>query len=214
MSGIADDTIRTSIIQMSTSNSDGDAASTAGAAPRPAAAPRPRRPRAAAPGSSTATASPPSCHLQRGPRVRGCGGQRRGGGRGGAGEAGTLTALGHVDVDGGGLGVGRAAGVVAGVARRRVADGERGLRARAGRGGHAHAARRVVVDHALVVVPEHVLRRHRALQHARASAAPGPDGANSRVDDLEVDRVTNPMRSAYGSVARETVDRLIERFIF
>lgn len=144
-------------------------------------------------------------------RASGGGGSAAGGG---AGEAGTLTALGHVDVDGGGLGVGRAAGVVAGVARRRVADGERGLRARAGRGGHAHAARRVVVDHALVVVPEHVLRRHRALQHARASAAPSPDRANSRVDDLEVDRVTNPMRSAYGSVARETVDRLIERFIF
>ncbi|KAI8419674.1 LOW QUALITY PROTEIN: hypothetical protein MSG28_008367 [Choristoneura fumiferana] len=97
----------------------------------------------------------------------GGGGERRGGGR-------TLTALGDVDVDGGGLRVGRATGVVPGVSRRGVADGERGLRARAGRRADGHAARRVVIDHALVVVPEHVLRRHRALYaHTHTLASPG-----------------------------------------
>ena len=56
-----------------------------------------------------------------------------------------------------GLGVGGAAGVVPGVRGRGRADGQRGLRARARRRRHRHAARRVVVDHARVVVPEHVL---------------------------------------------------------
>lgn len=75
-----------------------------------------------------------------------------------------LTALRDVDVDVRGLGVGGAAGVVAGVARRGAADGQRRLRLGPRLGEHAHARRRVVVDHARVVVPEHVLRRHRALR--------------------------------------------------
>lgn len=77
---------------------------------------------------------------------------------------GTLTALGDVDVDVRGLGVSGTTGVVAGVTRRGAADGQRRLRLGPRLREHAHARRRVVVDHARVVVPEHVLRRHRALR--------------------------------------------------
>lgn len=61
------------------------------------------------------------------------------------------------------LGVGRAAAVVARVRGRSTADGQRALCLRPGRCNHAHASRRIVVDHARVVIPEHVLRRHWAL---------------------------------------------------
>lgn len=85
-------------------------------------------------------------------------------GRKNLGKTATPTALRDVDVDVGRLGVSGAAGVVAGVAWRGAADGQRRLRLGPRLGEHAHARCRVVVDHARVVVPEHVLRRHRALR--------------------------------------------------
>lgn len=78
-------------------------------------------------------------------------------------QSSVLTAFRHVDEDVRGLGVGGAARVVAGVLRARRADGQRRLRLGPRLREHGDAARRVVVDHARVVVPEHVLRRHRTL---------------------------------------------------
>jgi hypothetical protein len=67
--------------------------------------------------------------------------------------------FGDEDVDGRRLRVGRAASVVARVGVVGVADGETALRLGAGFRLHRNAASGcVVVDHAVVVVPEHVLR--------------------------------------------------------
>lgn len=76
--------------------------------------------------------------------------------------------LGHEDEDGCGLGVGGAAGVVAGVGVVGLADGKAalGLRPRFRLHGDS-TPRRVVVDHAVVMVPEHVLGRLGALKSRR-----------------------------------------------
>lgn len=64
-----------------------------------------------------------------------------------------------------GLSVASAAGVVPGVLERGAADRQARLRARSRLRLHRDAAAcRVVVDHALVVVPEHVLGRRWALK--------------------------------------------------
>lgn len=72
----------------------------------------------------------------------------------------------HKNVDGCGLGVRGRARVVAGVRVVRVAYGETALGAGARNRLHRDAAsRRIIVDHVLVMVPEHVLGRCGALQH-------------------------------------------------
>lgn len=70
------------------------------------------------------------------------------------------TALGNVDVYVCGLGVGGGAGVVPGVRRRGRADRERRLGLGTRLRDHGHSSRLIVVDHASVVIPEYVLRRH------------------------------------------------------
>lgn len=70
----------------------------------------------------------------------------------------------HEHEDGGGLGVGSAAGVVAGVGIVSLSNGESALGFGAGFGLDGDPSScRVVVDHAVVVVPEHVLWRLWAL---------------------------------------------------
>lgn len=72
----------------------------------------------------------------------------------------------HEHEDGGGLGVGSAAGVVAGVSVVRLSNGESALSFCTGFGLHGDSSSScVVVDHTVVVVPEHVLWRLRALQN-------------------------------------------------
>lgn len=72
----------------------------------------------------------------------------------------------HEHEDGGGLSVGSAAGVVAGVSVVRLSNGESALSFGAGFGLHGDSSSScVVVDHAVIVVPEHVLWRLRALQN-------------------------------------------------
>lgn len=71
----------------------------------------------------------------------------------------------YIDVYGISLCVGRSASVVARIAVCGVVDDEATVSLGARLGAHGDtSSRRVVVDHVLVVVPEHVLRRGRALE--------------------------------------------------
>lgn len=75
------------------------------------------------------------------------------------------TAFRHEHVYGGGLSVASAARIVPGILERGATHSQPGLRARTRLRLHGDpAARSVVVDHAIVVVPEHVLRRRWTLE--------------------------------------------------